>query len=198
MQQALRRAAMQNAAFAANRLRTLKPRLEASLARARARERRAHWQADYEAVKVERDALAAALREVYPAVVAKLADLFHRVEAVDADVTRINGSAPAGEKRRLLGVELHARNLDRFTRDQPSIAKSCALPDWTHSSKGAWPPHRRSSDWSSVTPAIHHPGADWHTEIEARNLARRQESERVAVYYEGQQRARDERERPTS
>jgi hypothetical protein len=38
-------------------------------------------------------------------------DLFKRTQAMDAEVNRINGSAPSGHGRRLVRVELAARGL---------------------------------------------------------------------------------------
>jgi len=40
--------------------------------------------------------------------------------------------------RRLKPVELEARGLDGFTRDNPSITKAVQLADWEHSAKMAW------------------------------------------------------------
>jgi hypothetical protein len=76
----------------------------------------------YEAVKAQRDALAK-YAELYPLLTARLCDLFHRVEALDQECSRINGEAPAGDHRRLLGVELTARKLAGFSTESPSIAK---------------------------------------------------------------------------
>jgi hypothetical protein len=51
---------------------------------------------------------------------ARLVDLFESAKAVDEAVSRINGSAPPGEHRRLLRVELTARSLEGFsTADRP-------------------------------------------------------------------------------
>jgi hypothetical protein len=182
------RAAMDHAAFTRDRLHTVLPRLKQRLQKVQAAEYAARWQADYERVQAKRDVLAAEYAQLYPKLVSQITDLFGRAAECDRNVARINGSAPRGEHRRLREVELMARNLERFTRDEPSITKELKLPDWDQPTKLAWPPHR-PSNWSSVTPAMHHPGADWHSEIEARNLARRQESERVAAFYEAQQRA---------
>jgi hypothetical protein len=44
-------------------------------------------------------------------------------------------------------------------------------------------------------PAPSNPGPDWHKEIEARNAARAEESQRVAALHEERQRERQERER---
>ena len=56
----------------------------------------------------------------YPELMARLVDLFESAKAVDEAVSRINGSAPPGEHRRLLRVELTARSLEGFsTADRP-------------------------------------------------------------------------------
>ena len=60
------------------------------------------WLADYERIKVKRDALAQEYGATYPKIVAQLVDLFGRAEAVEKEVLRINGSAPDGESRGLL------------------------------------------------------------------------------------------------
>jgi hypothetical protein len=41
---------------------------------------------------------------------------------------------------RLREVELVARNLQNFTREQPSITNELRLPDWDQPAKLAWPP----------------------------------------------------------
>jgi hypothetical protein len=73
-------------------------------------------------------------------LLARLVDLFESAEAVDEEVSHINGSAPSGEHRRLLGVELAARGLESFGTADPPIAKGVQLPDWAHSARMAWPP----------------------------------------------------------
>ena len=97
------------------------------------------WQTDYEAVKAQRDALAKEYAELYPLLTARLCDLFHRVEALDQECSRINGEAPAGDRRRLLGVELTARKLAGLSTGSPFIAKALKLPDFDHSDRMAWP-----------------------------------------------------------
>ena len=64
---------------------------------------------------------------------ARLVDLFESAKAVDKEVSRINGSAPLGEHRRLLRVELTARGLKSFSTADPPIAKGVQLPDWAQS-----------------------------------------------------------------
>jgi chromosome segregation ATPase len=64
------RAAMEDAAFGRDRLRTVLPRLQRLLKEVEAEEYAAAWEAEYKRVKVIQDELAAEMSEVYPAAVA--------------------------------------------------------------------------------------------------------------------------------
>ena len=111
---------------------------------------------------------------------AQLVDLFRRAELVDKEISRVNGSAPEGERRRLAEVELAARNLESFSTADPSIAKAVRLPDWGHSVKTAWPPPRLfDSALFAPVPADRRYSADWWQvkEEEARAVQERQERE---------------------
>jgi hypothetical protein len=138
------------------------------------------WQTDYEAVKAQRDALAKEYAELYPLLTARLCDLFHRVEALDQECSRINGEAPAGDHRRLLGVELTARKLAGFSTESPSIAKELKLPDFDHSDRMAWPSLQPSlaESYAMSMMAPHDPrySADWAAELE-KDQARRAATE---------------------
>ena len=93
-----------------------------------AAERNAIWEADYGRVKDERDRLAVELAATYPQTVATLLDLLARVADCERECSRIASMAPAGERRRLLGPELHAKGiLTGFTRDTPSITRDLRL-----------------------------------------------------------------------
>jgi hypothetical protein len=64
---------------------------------------------------------------------------------------------------RLRGVELVARNLDGFTRDQPSITNELGLRDWDHPAKTAWPPPQTPLAVVAVqgmAAAVDYPGGD--------------------------------------
>ena len=101
------------AEFVRDRLKTLLPRLQARHEELQAKEYETRWYAELEKVEAKRDALVEELR-VYPAMVAKLVDILSRIPAIDAEVSRINGSAPPGVKDRLLGVEQQARGVEGF------------------------------------------------------------------------------------
>jgi hypothetical protein len=86
------------------------------------REQLAAWHADADRVEAVRDQLANELSTRYRAITAELVDLFTRIAACDREVGRINGSAPGFDRRRLLGVELTARGIDRFGLNDRPIA----------------------------------------------------------------------------
>jgi hypothetical protein len=170
------RDAMLSGEFARDRLRTVLPRLQARYEEVTAAEYQVRWQADYEAVKAQHDALTKEYAELYPQLTARLCDLFQRAEAIDAECSRINGEAPAGEHRRLLGVELTARKLAGFSTESPSIAKELKLPDFECSAKMAWPPPRPSLAamfaMSMVPPNDPRYTADWAAALEKENARR--------------------------
>ena len=138
----LARERVKAAEFAYDRLGALLSRLEARHQQIAAAERNARWEADYGRVKAERDQLAAELAETYPQIVAKLVGLLNRVACCERECERIAGTAPSGERRRLLGPELHAKGLTRFTRDTPSFTRDLRLPDWEQPATTSWPPQR--------------------------------------------------------
>jgi hypothetical protein len=124
----------------------------------------AQWRADYEGLKVGRDALAAELREVYPPCATRIADLFARIAANDEALSRLHQRRPAGVALRLLGAELVARGLEGFTRFALSIAGELKLPDWDQPAKLAWPPPLTPLAVLAVqgmAAAVDHPGGNW-------------------------------------
>jgi hypothetical protein len=134
------RTAMEDAAFTRDRLRTVLPRLQERLQQVQAAEYAARWEADFEEVEGRRNEMAQEYVATYPRLVAQLVDLFERIEAVDKEASRINGSAPSCEQRRLRQVELVARGFEAFSRSDPAITKIVQLPDWENSSRMVWPP----------------------------------------------------------
>jgi hypothetical protein len=78
--------------------------------------------------------------ELYPKLTARLCDLFHRASAIDRECSHINREAPAGEYRRLRGVELTARGLDSFGISAPQLTETMKLPGWPQSDRMIWPP----------------------------------------------------------
>ena len=143
------REAMQAAEFSRDRLKTLLPRLQARHKQLQAKEYEARWYAEFEGVEAKRDALVEELR-VYPAMVAKLINILSRIPAIDAEVSRINGSAPSGVKDRLLKVEQQARGVEGFgvsgawdPRGLLALAADLKLPKFEEDGNRyqySWPP----------------------------------------------------------
>jgi hypothetical protein len=188
------RAAMEDAAFTRERLRTALPRLHARLKVMEAAEYLARWEPEYERVKAVRDALAAEMREVYPVAVTRLADLFQRMAQCDRECSRIDGSRPDSEHQQLRGVELTARGVEGLLQPDVYIAEMLRLPFFWRDSGPiyAWPPPPPPVFASIVVPPG--PGPDWQAEIKARNAKEREESERVIADYRERDRQRRERE----
>ena len=142
------RAAMEDATFAANRLRTLQPRLQKRLQHVRYVEAHDRWLESYTAVKAKRDASAEELKALYPEVVAKLTDLLTRLRAIDAEVHRVNTSKPvmAGEpwdgNMPLELTECEARGVTGFNSPDYSLDRGVRLPDFDKPGQNHWPPHQ--------------------------------------------------------
>jgi hypothetical protein len=180
------RAAMEDAALVAQRMRAAMPRSQARLDAITAQEYAATWSIDYAEVEAVRDALAAEVNEIYPTVVATLTDLLTRISTCDREIGRINGSATSGERRRLRKVELEARGLDSFTRSVPPITDELRLPQWEPGGQ-EWPPPALSFNAAmaaAIAPRPFNPrySADWHkvkaAEAEAQREQHRLETEK--------------------
>lgn len=124
------------------RLRCALPSLQLRLAELQAAEYATAWEIDYERVRTEIEEAARKWTE-YPKLIEQLVDILDTT-ALDQMVSSVNSSAPKGEQRRLHGVELTARNLQRFDRYHPSAARGVQLPELKHSYKMAWPPRPQS------------------------------------------------------
>ena len=136
------RAAMEDAAFTRDRLKTLLPRLQARYQEVQAQEHLTQWRTDYEKLKVMRDGLAEELRTIYPEFETKITDLFTRIASNDAELSRLHQARPGGVALHLLGAELVARDLERFTRTKPPIVQELKLPTFAPGQRLAWPPPR--------------------------------------------------------
>jgi hypothetical protein len=84
---------MNDAAFRRDRMQEAVRRLGERLSEGRRQEDQARRRVAYAAALAERDALAAELADVYPAIAEKLADIVGRVAANDAVIERVNRKA---------------------------------------------------------------------------------------------------------
>jgi hypothetical protein len=188
-------AALVAAELRRDRLQAVLPRLRQRLSEALGAEAHARWFAVYERTEKLRDAAAAKFAEHCPRLLAELVTLFRDADAVDQEVSRVNGSAPSGERRRLLAVELQARAMTDFSI-KPSITATIRLPDWD-TGQIIWPV--RSDDLAvSVAMAMRPPHdirytGEWWKAAEADNAERRRLAERRAAEAEAEQAAARQR-----
>ena len=152
------------------------------------------WLAEHDALKRERDALAEEVREVFPEAENKIVDLFVRITANNKALSELHQARPAGVMEHLVSAELHARGLDRFTRDTPSLLTSVCLFDFD-SGRQAWPPPRppmAAAFAASMIPAYDR--ADWATNNERRAAAHEREQQYMPGYYARATREQEERQ----
>jgi hypothetical protein len=183
-------------ALRAGRLHTLLTRLQRLHVEVAEAERLKEWQGQFNELKKQRDALAEELAEVYPATVATLIDLFTRIGALDEKLSALHQARPRGVQLHLLGSELVARELERFTRDVPSLLQAVTLLDFD-TGKPVWPLVRKR-DMSMFDPeryADPRASKDWWKFKEADAAQAKAESQRVADYYEKQNKEREAREK---
>jgi hypothetical protein len=192
------REAQREAEFTTQRLDAALPLLDARLDEVRKAEDRKRWHVDCDALEVERDALAAELREVYPAFEAKISNLFARIAANDKQLSNLHVACAAGVRRHLLSAELVARGLENFSISNPSLTQELKLPNWEQSTKLAWPQQTPPLGVLVAEGVARrwHPGADWGRPEYARQRAAEVAAEQDCVqrYYADQARQREDRE----
>ena len=191
------RQAIADAAFAADRLRILLSQLQVRYREVHSREQAKAWLAEYDVMKRKRDALAEELREVFPEAENKIVDLFVRITDNCEALSELHQARPPGVMEHLLSAELHARGLDRFTPDTPSLLTAVVLFDW-NTGREIWPlprPSISAAFAASMVPA--YDPADWANNYERRAAAQQQERQYRADYYARltkEQEARENRE----
>jgi hypothetical protein len=191
------RAASDDAAIEAGRLRTLLPRLESRYREVVHATARARWLADFALLEHARNNHATALREV-PKLLSQLVLLLARSADLDQRLSQLHQSRPSGCKGQLLSAELIARNLTEFSRDQPQFARDLRLPDWSGPSRLIWPPREipasvlLSESISQAGDRQRHSG-DWHASLKA-DTERRRLEEAKRIEAEEQHTAQQKRE----
>ena len=141
------------------RLKLVLPDLQHKLEAVCEQERAAQWEQEFLRVEAIRDNTAKKWARV-PEIIHELIQLFREDEAIKAECSRVNGSAPNGETRRLIGPELKARGLDAYSRSDPPMAKGTTLVDWTHSQVTLWPVRQSFFPFAPGDLDIHHT-AEW-------------------------------------
>ena len=124
---------MEDAAFRRDRMQTAVTKLGERLRELKAQgENKRRWLA-YERAKAERDKLAVELREVYPAVAARLADIAARIDANDREIEKVNTWAKPDGAEGLAGAEMVARGIKGFNyglTNIPRITRDLRLPSF--------------------------------------------------------------------
>lgn len=192
------RAAMTDAEFMANRLRTLLPRLQKRYTDVEAAEALTSWQSDRDRVEVRRNQAANKFMKCRD-LIAEMVAIFTEVEEVDHHVNRINSSSPPGQ-RTLQGCELTARNLASFSSSDRSIVATTQL--FSFDGKQVWPPRRPSIATIMAPPPQHDPrfSADWATARSGADAVKKEpgpiqrEQQRIADYYREETRLQHERQ----
>jgi hypothetical protein len=180
------RQAAEDAAFMANRLRTMRPRLLARLQQVTQREELEAYRAKQSELAPARDALERELATVYPDAASKLVDLFARIRAFQQRAQRELGNPPPAVS--VLSA-LDVRVLD-----------NCVLPEFAHPDRNVWPPpssfaaaFAQSMESIGVPP---HPGQHWNDPAvqERRRAELLAEQARDAAYHEQAAREQDARQ----
>lgn len=172
-----------DAQFASNRLRTLRPRLLARYQQVSAAEQREQYLAQYTDLKREGAALAQELADLYPGLVGPLVEVFVRLRAFQQKCRALHLADPGGLPL-VDDPELAARRLDGFSRDMPSRLELCTCTIGNRARKSGRrrrisPPPMRAS-----MGVPQHPGAAWADPFyqERRRAELAAEQERLALH----------------
>ena len=138
------RAAMEDAEFVVQRLKTMLPRLQRRYQQVAAQESYDAWAGKFDDLLPKHEAAVAKLRAVYPEVLGKLVDALAEARQVDAEVHRVSASKPYdlpqanSDGRSLLSVECTARGLPGIS---PNFSlMQLKLPAFGEQNQLAWPP----------------------------------------------------------
>ena len=160
---------LEDAIFRANRLLTLKPRLQLRLEKAAAAETQREWAANYRRVTAKVEAVAE-LWKKYREHVAAILEMIRESQAVQVEIDAVNRSAGAGEPRRVLPPEQITRGITDFSIavSTPSVAANLKLPDFDYPAQYIFPPPQRI-DPSLYAPIPFNPrfSPEWFTVVEA-------------------------------
>jgi len=107
---------MDDAAFRRDRMNSAATKLRQRLTELKAQEEDDRRRLAYENAKAERDKLIIELKEVYPQLAPRLADLVARIEANDRELQWINTRERPNGAETLVSAEVIARDLGRFDR----------------------------------------------------------------------------------
>jgi hypothetical protein len=122
---------MDDAAFRRDRLQVAVKRLGDRHRAVRAAEENQRRQLVYDRAILVRDKLAEELAQIFPPIVAQLAELMSRIDASDREIAYINSNRLPEGTERILGAELIARGMLGFVSngvEALSIIRELRLP----------------------------------------------------------------------
>jgi hypothetical protein len=186
----------EDATFAANRLRTLRPRLLARYHEVSAAEQREQYLSRYTDLKHEGEALGTELAEVYPDAVRQIVEVFVRLRAFQDKCRALHLTDTGGGLPHIIDPEIKARRLDVFSRDQPSLLDAVRLYDW-QSGTEVWPEKPTSFAATFAQSMVPQgPGQFWASdEVRARVVSEQQrEREKMAAHYAQAAKEQEERQ----
>jgi hypothetical protein len=152
----------------------------------------AHWASRFEAVAKKRDAGVEKFKRLI-ALANEAAQILFDIAEVDEAVRAVNLAKPDRnadgdpETRYLQTVELAARGLRSFSRDEPSFTEATVLP-------GLWPPRKNSAAAVEMMMMAPAGGADWADRGARVEQERASERERMAKHYATLSREQSERQ----
>lgn len=138
------RQAMEDAEFAVQRLRSMRPRLQQRYERVADHEEYQSWAAQFDPLVPKHKAAAERLRAIYQQVVAELIPALAEARAVDAEVHRVANLKPYynwnsnNDNRTLPTVEAAARGLSGVNPDYSLM--QLKLPAFDEPNRLVWPP----------------------------------------------------------
>jgi hypothetical protein len=187
------RAAMDEAAFTCDRLRTALPRVQARYYQILSAEAYADWLLRYQAIQPKQAAAAQRLQELYRAFEAEIIPLLLDIEKIDREAFHIDWYRPKDTNNCPCGDVPSLGKTERLARGDRnlSIMTDLKLPAWA-GNELVWPPHRPMSLGLVMGPLPGPPSTP--EQVAARNTAQQEEGERVKSSYETRQGERQERE----
>jgi hypothetical protein len=144
------RAAMEDAKFAADRLRTLLPRLEQRHQDVSNHEAYTRWASEFDAIGPRYLAAVDALRELYLELETKLVAALKEAHEVDNEMQRLANKKPYhlpqtnGDGRALVPVEFGAREIQGLGWNGLSLMRDLKIPKFADPQVFAWPPPQPS------------------------------------------------------
>jgi hypothetical protein len=133
------RQALQDASVAVERLGASIEPLRKRVAEVYHDEELQRWRPQFEALRAQRDELAARLEALYAPFERDVVPLLAAIEKLDTTIRLLNMNAPRDGASHLGSVEEHARTVAAYDL---LIARDLRLPSWRPSAQPAWPPNR--------------------------------------------------------